>query len=101
AVVNALAVSAGTGYAGGSLSVAGGAARNLFAAVDAGSGAATSWNPMIGGNGAGYAIAVAGVHAYAGGSFTNIGNVPQHNAACLYASGILAVPDAGPGPAAV
>ena len=47
------------------------------------------------GTGAIYSIAVNGIHVYAGGSFSNIGGVPQRNAACLFASGFVGVSDPG------
>jgi hypothetical protein len=71
--VFALAASANTVYVGGSFTEMGGQQRSSLAAVDAGTGSATSWapNPL----GSVYALSVSGSGeiVYVGGSFTAIG----------------------------
>ena len=69
--VYALAVSEGVVYAGGYFASVGGQVRNYIAAIDASTGALTSWNPNA--NDEVYALAVGGGVVYAGGSFTTIG----------------------------
>jgi urease beta subunit len=74
--VSALAVSGSTLYAGGSFTTLGGggsgtASRSLIGALDAGTGAATSWNP--GANNGVSALAVSGSTVYVGGAFTTLG----------------------------
>ena len=71
AAVYALAVSGGTVYAGGDFTSIGGQPRNYIAALDAASGAATSWNPNA--NGPVFVLALSGATFYAGGEFTSIG----------------------------
>ena len=73
AVINALAVSGSTVYAGGWFTTIGGKARNNLAAVDRATGQATGWNPKPnvdrdeGPSVA--ALAVSGSTVYAGGTF--------------------------------
>jgi urease beta subunit len=74
--VSALAVSGSTVYAGGSFTTLGGggagtASRSLIGSLDAGTGAATSWNP--GANNGVSALAVSGSTVYVGGAFTTLG----------------------------
>ena len=71
-----LAVSGSTVYAGGEFTSIGGQTRNYIAALDAGTGAATDWNPNASGGifqPLVLALAVSGSTVYAGGSFTSIG----------------------------
>jgi len=89
--VSALAVSGSTVYVGGSFTSVGGQTRNNIAALDAGSGAATNWNP--GASDSGYpsydgvrALAVSGSTVYAGGYFDIIGGRARNNIAALDAT---------------
>ena len=71
--VYTVAVNGSTVYAGGvftALGSSGTTTRNCIGAIDATSGAATSWNPRA--NGAVYAIAVNGNTVYAGGGFSTL-----------------------------
>jgi hypothetical protein len=81
--VHALAVDGSTVYAGGEFTVAGGQARNRIAALDAATGAATSWNPNS--NGTVYALAPRGssTTVYAGGEFSSIGGQARNSLAEL------------------
>ena len=81
AVVNALVVTGGTVYAGGSFTNIGGRSRNYLAAIDAGTGIATAWDPNA--NGGVNALAVSGSTVYAGGGFTSIGGQPRRSIAAL------------------
>ncbi|MCX7000714.1 MAG: hypothetical protein NT106_10555, partial [Candidatus Sumerlaeota bacterium] len=65
--VYALAVSGSTVYAGGWFNSIGGQPRNHIAALNAGTGATTDWNPNA--NGSVSALAVSGSTVYAGGNF--------------------------------
>ena len=80
-VVNALAVSGSTVYAGGDFGSIGGQTRSHIAALDAGTGLATAWNP--GANGTVYALAVSGSTVYVGGGFGIIGGQPRSGIAAL------------------
>jgi hypothetical protein len=88
--VRALAVSGSTVYAGGDFNGAssiGGAARNRIAALDATTGAATSWDPNA--NGTVWALAVDGSTVYAGGDFngaSSIGAAARNRIAALDAT---------------
>ena len=79
--VDALRVSGSTIYAGGGFNRIGGQARNNIAALDATTGAATSWNPHP--NQGIDALAVSGSTVYAGGYFTAIGGQARNNIAAL------------------
>jgi hypothetical protein len=63
--VHTLAVSGTTVYAGGSFSSIGGQSRANLAALDATTGAATPWNPTVGGTVT--TLAVSGTTVYVGG----------------------------------
>jgi hypothetical protein len=88
ATVYALAVSGSTIYAGGDFTSIGGQTRNHIAALDAGTGLATAWDPNA--STSVRALAVAGSTVYAGGWFTSIGDVGRNNIAALDASSGLA-----------
>ncbi|MBI5451113.1 MAG: Ig-like domain-containing protein [Gammaproteobacteria bacterium] len=79
--VNALAISGGTVYVGGNFTTLQNVERNYLAAVDAGSGALTTWYPNA--NAAVYALAVAGNTLYAGGGFTAVRGVTRNRLAAL------------------
>ena len=79
--VYALAVSGSTVYVGGEIFAIGGRARRYIAALSAGTGRATSWNP--GANGVVYALAVSRSIVYAGGEFSSIGGQRRDNLAAL------------------
>jgi hypothetical protein len=55
--------------------------RNRIAALDATTGAATSWDPDLAGGNEVRAIAASGPIVYVGGVFTSIGGQPQSNLA--------------------
>lgn len=83
-----LAVSGPTVYAGGYFDLIGGQARHAFAALDAATGKATSFDPNPQG---GYvdnvqAVVASGRTVYAGGNFTSIGGQPRHALAALDAA---------------
>jgi hypothetical protein len=77
-------VSGNTVYAGGWFSNAGGVARSYIAALDAATGAATSWNPNA--SNTVRALAVDGGTVYAGGDFTSIGGDARYFIAGLDAA---------------
>ena len=83
--VDSFAVSGSTVYVGGQFTFIGGQTRNNIAALDASSGAATSWNPNA--RGTSYpgvsALAVSGSTVYVGGQFTSIGGQARNNIAAL------------------
>jgi hypothetical protein len=72
-------------YAGGSFTTVGGTTRNYLAAVDATSGAATSWDPNVHG-GPIHALAVDGATVYAGGAFDAVGGMEHLNMAAIDAA---------------
>jgi beta-propeller uncharacterized protein DUF5122 len=90
--VNTLALSGTTVYVGGSFSSIGGQTRNAIAALDAGTGLATGWNPNATGGAPPFGFAnvntlvVSGTTVYAGGSFTGIGGQVRNNIAALDAT---------------
>jgi hypothetical protein len=85
--IGTLAVSGQTVYVGGSFTSIGGQPRSGIAALDAATGAATSWdpNPNIA-YGPVDALAVSGQTVFAGGDFTFIGGEARNHLAALDAT---------------
>jgi hypothetical protein len=85
--VFALAVGAGTVYAGGYFTTIGGRTRHGLAALDASIGQATTWNPHVNASGsyryAVSALAVSGSTIYVGGNFSSIAGRLCSNLAAL------------------
>ena len=80
ASVNAIAVSGGTVYLGGSFDVIGGATRHALVAVDAGNGSTTSWDPRVSesdGTEQVNALAPSGGTLYVGGGFDSAGGAKR------------------------
>jgi trimeric autotransporter adhesin len=77
----ALALDSSNACLGGDFSSWGGYARGKLAALDAVSGAATSWNPNAGNNV--YALAVVTNTVYVGGIFTNMGATARNRLAAV------------------
>jgi hypothetical protein len=88
--VVSLAVSGSMVYAGGSFDYIGGQPRHDLAALDAGTGQATPWNPSP--SGVVSTILVSDSAVYVGGAFTSIGGKPRSGIAALRASDGLASP---------
>ncbi len=85
AYVDALALSGDTLYVGGYFQAIGGQNRLCLAALDAGTGAATTWDPRP--NNEVYALAVSDEAVYAGGTFTSLGDWAfRNNVAALDAT---------------
>ena len=82
--VNAVAVSGGTIYIGGSFTIVGATPRNNVAAIDSATGAVKAWNPNA--DGAVFALLVNGSTVFAGGSFMNIGGQSRTALAALGAT---------------
>lgn len=86
-VVDGLAVDGGTVYACGEFTSIGGQPRTTVAAIDAATGAATSWNPNPSfappASARVRALAVEDGVVYAGGAFTSIGGRPRNFVAAL------------------
>jgi hypothetical protein len=79
-IVHALAVSGSTLYVGGYFGGVGEATRGSLAAVDATTGALSSWDPPVLNNtsaGVVETLAVAGGVVYVGGAFTSVGGQPR------------------------
>ncbi len=82
--VNALAVSGSVVYAGGAfagINSIGGQMRNGIAALDATTGAATSWNPNPDNSVNSIALSFSNATVYFGGSFTRVSNYMSSNLA--------------------
>ena len=73
-------------YVGGGFTTIGGQARNGLAALDAGTGAATAWNPNPDGYWVG-ALAVLGNTVYVGGDFATVGGATHLGAVAITTSG--------------
>ncbi|HKQ57541.1 MAG TPA: hypothetical protein VJY35_06710, partial [Candidatus Eisenbacteria bacterium] len=82
--VQSIVVSGSLVYVGGFFSLVGGQPRLYLAAVDAVTGAATSWNP--GADNSVFSLAVVGSTVYAGGFFSTIGGQPRTGLAAIQAS---------------
>ena len=80
--VSALAAVDGLVYAGGDFGTIATASRNRLAALDATTGAATSWNPNL--NGTVFALVIDDTTAYVGGNFGTVnGGTPRNKVAAL------------------
>jgi len=108
--ISDLAVHGATVYVGGYFTSVGGQSRNNIAALDATTGLATSWNPDLKGDFANYmppgvsAIVTQGSTVYAGGNFTQVGELERDNVAALDTTTGIATdwnPKAGGGVAAL
>jgi urease beta subunit len=86
AVVNALAFSGTTVYAGGTFTTVGGQARNNIVALDATAGTVTAWNPNSGAGVNALAISGSGSVVYVGGNFTTIGGQTRNRIAAIDAT---------------
>jgi hypothetical protein len=75
-------------YAGGRFTSVGGQPHSNLVALDAGTGAPTTWTPLA--DGIVDALTVSGNTIYAGGTFTHIGGQPRYHVAALDASNGLA-----------
>ena len=84
--VNDLVVDGSTVYVGGGFSSIGGQPRNNIAALDAATGAATSWDPNVDSNGYVSALGVSGSTVFAGGFFTSVGGQTRNYIAALDAA---------------
>ena len=82
--VEALVAVGSTLYVGGAFATIAGQQRSGLAALDAGTGAATAWNPHCGGNV--LALATSGSTIYAGGDFGSIGGQPHDHLAAIDAA---------------
>jgi hypothetical protein len=87
--VNALALNGTTVYAGGFFSTIGGQSRGRIAALDAGTGLATSWDPNP--DGGVSALATNGTSVYAGGNFSTF-RLPTGNGVPVDTTSGLAIP---------
>jgi hypothetical protein len=87
-IVNALVVSGGTVYVGGDFYTMNGLMRNYIAAVDASSGATTSWDPEP--DDVVRAMGLSGNTLYVAGSYSGIGGQPRQGLAALDATTGLA-----------
>jgi len=96
--VRSLAVQGDTIYVGGNFDTIGGQDRSSLAAIDANTGAATSWNPRPDYDHDVVALAVSGGVVYAGGTFPTLG--PWKFRSCLAALDLTtgAVKDWNPDP---
>ncbi len=83
--IEAIRVSGPTVYAGGYFATIGGKSRNNIAALDASTGAATSWNPNSA-DGNINALSVSGSKVYVGGNFEHIGGKVRNCAAVIDAT---------------
>ncbi len=91
AVVRSLAVKDGRVFIGGNFTAVGGEPRKNLAAVDANTGAVSSFAPVVGGaTSYVYALQARGSKLYAGGGFLSVDGLPRGNLAAFdLASGAL------------
>jgi beta-propeller uncharacterized protein DUF5122 len=84
-VVRSILVNGSTVYVGGDFTTIGGQSRNRLAALDAGSGLATSWNPNVTGAmfPAVFSTALSGSTLYIGGQFDHVGGLTRNNLAAI------------------
>ena len=82
--MNAISVSESTVYVGGTFFNIGGQSRSRIAALDAGTGAATTWNPSVGDEVK--TLALQSGTVYAGGTFVSIGGDIRNNLAAVNVS---------------
>lgn len=85
-IVSALVQNAGTLYAVGNFTGIGGTTRNRIAAIDAGTGAASAWNPDA--DGTVSKVAPSGADVLVGGSFATIGGAPRNGLARIDVNGV-------------
>uniref|UniRef100_UPI00261640C5 hypothetical protein n=1 Tax=uncultured Legionella sp. TaxID=210934 RepID=UPI00261640C5 len=71
-------------YVGGDFTTIDGQVRNRLAAIEASSGALTTWNPNV--DGSVYTLAASGSTVYVGGGFITIGSQTRNNIAAIDAS---------------
>jgi len=92
--VNALGLSGSTLYVAGLFDHVGADARNSLAAIDVGTGLATSWdpNPTLPLGGQVHVLAVGGSAVYVGGDFTEIGGQTRNFLAAIDPATGLATP---------
>ena len=88
--MTALALAASTVYAGGNFTSIDGQSRNFLAALDAGTGFATAWDPAPDNGVSG--LAVSGSTVYVTGYYFNIGGQPRTLFAAVDATSGLATP---------
>ena len=81
--VSTLAVNGSTLYVGGNFTSLGGQPRQSIGAIDAGSGAATSWNPAPSVSSSVSAMHISGGVMYVGGSFSSMGGQVRNNIAAV------------------
>lgn len=91
-IVESLAASGSTVYAGGNFTTIGGQSRNSLAALDSTTGEATSWNPNATVNSDVLALGVSGTTLYAGGDFTSLGGATRERLAALDTATAAATP---------
>lgn len=86
-IVHTLALSGTTLYVGGEFGTIGGQSRSRIAALDATTGVATTWSPIV--NAPVRALAVSGNTIYFGGSFTSVSGLPRGRLAAVASNGSM------------